>query len=79
VCPPVILTPTRRQWRLTVADTGSRMERQQAFTPTPVRGIYSAEQHEYLDPVPGMQAKYAADATYNGSDALKRLRGSDGG
>jgi hypothetical protein len=55
------------------------MERQQSFTPTPVRDVYSAEQHEYLDPVPVQQAKYAADPVYNGSDALKRLRGSDGG
>jgi hypothetical protein len=65
--------------RIPVADVPERLARQEAFTPTPVRDIYSAEQHEYLDPVPGMQRKYADNATYNGSAALARLRGGEGG
>jgi hypothetical protein len=69
----------RRRWRLTVADTGSRMERQQAYTPDPGRDILSDEAHQYTDPVPGMQRKYAQNSVYNGSDALARLRGGEGG
>jgi hypothetical protein len=79
VCLLVILTPTRRRWRLTVADSPSRQERQQTFTPTAPRDVFSREQHQYVDPVPGMQAKYAADPVYNGTDALRRLRGGEGG
>jgi hypothetical protein len=74
-----ILTPTRRRLRVTVADTGSRMERQAAYVPDPGQDPLSAEAHEYVDGVQPMQRKYAQNGTYNGSDALKRLRGPDGG
>ena len=63
-----------------VADYGgSRQIRQAEFTPTATRDVLSDEQHEYTDPVPAQQAKYAADPVYNGSDALARLRGPHGG
>jgi len=79
VCLLGTLPPTRRRWRLTVADTGSRMERQQAYTPDPGRDILSDDAHQYTDPVPGLQAKAANDPVYNGTDALRRLRGGEGG
>ena len=61
--------------RIPVADgQGGRQARQQEFTPEPARDLLSAEQHQYTDPVPAMEAKYAADPVYNGSDALRRLR-----
>jgi hypothetical protein len=70
----------RRRWRLTVADTGSRMERQQEYVPEQSpRDLISSDQHDYVDAVPGMQQKYAQNSVYNGSDALARLRGGDGG
>jgi hypothetical protein len=62
-----------------MADTGSRMERQQAYVPDPGRDLLSAEQHQFVDGVPGMQQKYAQNAIFNGSDALARLRSPDGG
>jgi hypothetical protein len=80
VCRRVILIRLARLGRLLVADSPSRQARQQAYVPEQSpRDICSREQHQYLDPVPGMQAKYAANATYNGADALRRLRGGEGG
>jgi hypothetical protein len=69
-----ILTPTRRRWRLIVADYGGQRQiRQQEFTPDPPRDPLSRDQHEYVDGVPAMQQKYANNATYNGEDAMRRL------
>jgi hypothetical protein len=66
--------------RTPVADYGGQRQiRQAEFTPEPARDVLSAEAHEYTDPVPGQQAKYAADPVYNGADALRRLRGPHGG
>jgi hypothetical protein len=63
-----------------VADVGpSRQQRQQAFVPDQPRDLLSSEAHQAVDPVPGMQRKYAQNAVYNGSDALARLRGEHGG
>jgi hypothetical protein len=58
---------------------GSRQIRQQEFVPTEARDLVSSEQHQYADGISPMQVKYAQNATYNGSDALRRLRGSEGG
>jgi len=58
--------------RTPVADTGSRMQRQQEFTPTAPNRLLSDEAMQYVDGVAPMQAKYAANATYNG-EAAKRL------
>jgi hypothetical protein len=79
VCRLGILIRLARLGRLLVADSPSRQDRQQAFTPTVPRDICSNEQHQYLDAVPGMERKYANDPIFNGSDALKRLRGGEGG
>jgi hypothetical protein len=63
------------------ARQASRQDRQQAFQPYlgPVATLLSEDQHAYTDGVPAAQAKYAADATYNGTAAQRRLKeGSDG-
>jgi hypothetical protein len=62
----------RRRWRLTVADTGSRMERQQAYVPerSPHR-LLSDEAMQYVSAAADQQRKYAANTTYNG-EAAKR-------
>jgi hypothetical protein len=69
-----------RRWRLTVADTGSRMERQQEYVPerSPHR-LLSDEAMQYVTAAADQQRRYADNATYNGSAALARLRGGEGG
>jgi hypothetical protein len=58
----------------------SRQARREAFQPRigPV-DVLSADQHQFVDAVPAQQTQYAADATYKGTDALRRLRSPDGG
>ena len=60
-----------------VADVPERLARQQAFTPSEPNRILSDEQMQYVAPIPAMEAKYAANPIYNGSDALRRLRTDD--
>jgi hypothetical protein len=73
VCPPGIPIRLVRLGRPPVADTGSRMERQQAYVPerSPHR-LLSDEAMQYVTAVPAAQQKYAQDSLYNG-EAAKRL------
>ena len=57
-----------------MADYGSKMERQAEFTPTEARDVLSADAHRFVDQLQPLQEKYAANATYNGEDAQRRLR-----
>lgn len=61
------------------ARQGSRQDRQQSFQPYlgPVATLLSEDQHVYVESVPAAQAKYAANAVYNGTAA--KLRSPDGG
>ncbi|HEY3090770.1 MAG TPA: hypothetical protein VGJ59_22190 [Jatrophihabitantaceae bacterium] len=62
-----------------MADQGSRQDRRDASQPRlgPV-DMLSADQHGYVDGVPVLQERAAADPAYNGMDAERRL-GGDGG
>jgi hypothetical protein len=57
-----------------VTDVGSRMARQLEYVPDPGRDLFSAEAHEYVDAVPGLQEAAASEATLNGEDSQRRLR-----
>jgi hypothetical protein len=58
---------------------GARQDRQAAFQPAVgPPDILSADAERYTEQVPVLQREAAQDPTYNGQDAAKRLRGSDG-
>ena len=61
-----------------MAGTGSRMERQQAFTPEPPRDLLSTDEHGYTDTAPVLQQAAARNPVLNGQDAEAWLGGSDG-
>ena len=56
-----------------MGDGGSRQARQQEFTPTPPRDLFSADQHRYTDEVPVAQAAATQDPYLNGEDSQRRL------
>jgi hypothetical protein len=62
-----------------MSDQGSRQERMGEFEPRvgPV-DVLSADAHQYTDSVPALQAEARRDPAYNGQDAERRLRGTDG-
>jgi hypothetical protein len=55
-----------------MTDTGSRMERQQAFVPEAPRRILSDEAMQYVNLAAKLRLEAQVDPVCNGSDALER-------
>jgi hypothetical protein len=62
-----------------MADQGSRQDRMGAFQPSVgPADLLSADAERYTEQVAALQAEARADPVYNGKDAARRLRGTDG-